>query len=99
MAAMPEVIEIHKYIHRAGDELLKTISNQLGAIMETLAEHTAELNRLKELAAKNQTELLAVLVKLQEAKDSAGNTTPEMDAAIAELATILKATDDAVADA
>ena len=92
-------IELHKYIHRATDELLATLIQQGQTIMATLEEHTAELNALKAKADKNHGELLAVLVKLQEAKDAAGNTTPEMDAAIAELAAVLKSTDDAVPDA
>lgn len=76
-----------------------SLINRLESIMTTQAQLAAQLTALAAQADKAKAEILAKFADLQAAIDAAGNTTPEVDAALAALATSIQATDDLVPDA
>ena len=66
--------------------------------MATQAEHAAELRALKEQNDKARAEVLAKIAALEEAINNAGNTTPEVDQALADLKASVQTDDDIVPD-
>jgi hypothetical protein len=75
------------------------ITQKLDTIIMTQAELAAKLAALKAQNDKADAEQLAALKKLQDALAAAGGTTPEVDAALAELSTSIQRDDDENADA
>jgi|GEM_PF-4368333 len=92
--------------------LLFSIKNQLTAIMATLTELAEQLNAATEQNEKARAEIVAMqtatnakieeqtaqITALEEALANAGNTTPEIDAAMAALKASIQADDDMNAD-
>lgn len=72
---------------------------KLESIMTTQAQLAAQLTALAEQATKAKNEVLAKFDELQVAITNAGNVTPEVETALAALATAVQATDDLVPDA
>lgn len=68
-------------------------------IMATQAELAQSLRDLKAQNDKASTEQAAALKKLQDALDAAGATSPEVDAALADLKASIQADDDQNPDA
>jgi hypothetical protein len=79
-------------------ELLTTIKTQNLQIMATQAEHAQELRNIKEQNDKARAEVLAKIADLETAIVNAGNTTPEVDAALASLKESVQIDDDIVPD-
>jgi type II secretory pathway component PulF len=79
--------------------LLKLLIQQGEKIMATQAEVTAELVALKDQNEKAKVEILAKLAALEAASANAGQSTPEEDAALADLKASIQGTDDIVPDA
>jgi len=67
--------------------------------MATQAEHAEQLRALLAQNEKARTEQDAALKRLQDALDAAGGTTPEVDAAMADLAASIQKDDDENPDA
>lgn len=67
--------------------------------MATQAEHAQALRDLKDQNEKARAEMLVKFTALEEAVANAGNTTPEVDAAMAELKASIQADDDLTPDA
>ena len=59
----------------------------------------AELTAIKDQNEKARTEILAKIAALEEALANAGNTTPEVDAALADLKASVQTDDDLNPDA
>ncbi len=81
---------------------LEHINQRLEKIMATQAELAKDLTAISEHVAKIGTETSATLQKvtdLETALANAGNTTPEVDAALAALKAQVQVVDDLVADA
>lgn len=70
--------------------------------MATQAEIAQELRNLKDQNEKARAEhaaaQAAIMKRLQDALDAAGNSTPEVDAAMADLKASIQADDDENAD-
>lgn len=67
--------------------------------MATQAEHAQELRDLKSQNDKARQEILDKIAALEEALATAGNTTEEVDAALADLKASVQIDDDIVPDA
>lgn len=76
------------------DHLAVSITNLKEVIMATSAEHAQQLRDLKTQNEKARAENAAAFKKLQDALDAAGGTTPEVDAAMADLKASIQADDD-----
>lgn len=68
-------------------------------IMSTQAEQAQQIRDLTAQVTKTRNETLAKIAALQTALDNAGGTTPEVDAAMAELKAAVQLSDDDVPDA
>lgn len=79
--------------------LLLFLIYQNHKIMGTQAQHAQELRDLKAQNDKARAEVLAKITSLEEALANAGNTTPEVDAALADLKASVQTDDDIVPDA
>lgn len=73
----------------------RSINKKLKLIMANQAEHAAELRALKEQNDKARAEVLAKIAALELA---IGQTTPEVDAALANLKASVQTDDDIVPD-
>jgi ABC-type transporter Mla subunit MlaD len=80
-------------------QLIATINSAKEEIMATQAQTTQAVNALKDQVVKSRDEIVARLAELQTAVDNAGNSTPEMDAALEGLRTAVQGVDDIVPDA
>jgi len=78
---------------------LDSIHLKLDNIMATQAQLAQELRDVKAQNDKSRTEILAKIAALEEAIANAGNTTPEVDTALAELKASVQTDDDIVPDA
>lgn len=89
---------IHIHIHHHNDEndLIITL---LKKIIMTQSELAAELKSAKDQNEKARAEILAKFTALEEAVANAGNTTPEVDTALAELKASIQTDDDLNPDA
>jgi len=90
------------FVHEDDDALDCTILRKLEAILATQAELAADLASVKDSVTKIGAETSATLVKVAEleALIAAGfQTSPEIDAALAEVKAGLQAVDDLVVDA
>lgn len=67
-------------------------------IMATQAQHAAELRAIKAQNEKARAEVLAKIAALEEAINNAGNTTTEVDEALADLKASVQVDDDIVPD-
>lgn len=67
--------------------------------MATQAQLAQELRDIKTQNEKARTEILAKIAALEGAIENAGNTTPEVDTALAELKASVQADDDLNEDA
>lgn len=74
------------------------LKEQNKAIIMTQAEELALLQALKVQNEKAKGEILAKIATLETAVANAGNTSPEVDAALADLKTSIQSTDDIVPD-
>lgn len=81
------------------NSLLKTIIKNQNKMALSQAEAAAELVRIKDQILKSRAEILAKIEALEIAQQNAGNVTPEVEAAMAELKDAAQATDDIVPDA
>jgi hypothetical protein len=68
-------------------------------VMVSQAEHAAALAALKDQVVKTRAETLEKIAKLEEAVANSGNTSPEVDEALAALKTAVQAADDDIPDA
>ncbi len=71
---------------------------KLDKIMATSSEHAQSLRDLKAQNDKSREEILAKITSLEEAVVNAGNTTPEVDQAFADLKASVQTDDDIVPD-
>lgn len=78
---------------------MKRVIYRLEEIMATQGEHAQALRDLKAQNDKAAAEQADALRRLQEALDNAGGTTPEVDAAMADLRASIQAEDDLNPDA
>lgn len=78
--------------------LLKLLNSKLDTIMATQAELAQELRDLKAQNDKARAEILQKIADLEAAIVAAGNTTPEVDAALADLKASVQTDDDIVPD-
>lgn len=62
--------------------------------MATQAEHAADLRALKDQNEKARAEIVAAIKALEDALANAGSTSPEVDAAMADLKASVQADDD-----
>lgn len=76
----------------------KSINKKLNLIMANQQQHAAELRALKEQNDKARAEVLAKIADLEAAIIAAGNTTPEVDTALADLKASVQTDDDIVPD-
>lgn len=93
-------IEIH--YHGLGIDAAANIIERLENIMGTQAELAAQINSVTNTVAKIGVETQSLLTKVTELTDliaAGGNTTPEVDAAIAALVAQASVVDELVADA
>ena len=74
--------------------LMGIILERLGKIMTDQATHAAELAAIKDQLTKASGEIVAKVAALEAAFAAAGGTTPEVDAAVADLRAIAQALDD-----
>jgi hypothetical protein len=81
--------------------LLLTINNHLKQkfIMATQAELAQQLRDITAQNEKSRTEILAKIADLETALANAGNTSPEVDEAVAALKASVQTDDDIVPDA
>ncbi len=68
-------------------------------IMATQAEHAQELRNITTQNEKARQEIIARIQQLEEALDSAGGTTPEVDEALVALKASVQTDDDLHTDA
>jgi hypothetical protein len=86
----------HTYYHETDVcEILKLLKQ----ILMNQAELAAELKAVKDQNEKSRAEVLAKFKALEDAIVAAGNTSPEVDAALADLKASVKADDDLIEDA
>lgn len=74
------------------------IIEQNKAIIMTQAEELALLQAMKVQNEKAKAEILSKISALETAVANAGNTSPEVDSALADLKTSIQGTDDIVPD-
>lgn len=95
-------IDVHHHFHfddhRSADEL-RRIRHFLEVIVATQTEHAAQLRALKVQLDKAKAEIVAKVSALETALSNAGATTPEVDAAFADLKIAVQAQDDLNVDA
>jgi uncharacterized membrane protein YccC len=93
----------HADIHIHGDPDVKpsldSITNKLKTIMATQAELAQQLRDVTAQNEKARGEILAKISELETALANAGNTTPEVDEALAALKASVQTDDDLNADA
>ncbi len=87
---------IHIYIHSENEDLIIKKLNQIMATQKELAD---QLAALKLQVDKSKAEVIAKIAALEQAIIDAGNTTPEVDAALADLKASVQAEDDVIPDA
>jgi hypothetical protein len=86
----------HTHYHESDDcEILKLLKK----ILMNQAELAAELKAVKDQNDKSRAEVLAKFDALEAAIVAAGNTSPEVDAALAELKASVQTDDDLIEDA
>ncbi len=93
-------IDLHVWLH--DDPAAHLILTKLEKLMASQAELAASLETVSAQVAKIGTEtagLLAKVTDLEAAIANAGNTTPEVDAALAALRAQVQVVDDLVVDA
>jgi len=96
---------IHHIIHfdkeHQNDLICKLdhIINKLNSIMATQAELAQQLRDIKDQNEKARVEILAKIAALEDALANAGNTTPEVDQAVADLKASVQTDDDLNPDA
>lgn len=93
------LIHIDKVIVESNDEKLDLIIKKLEEMGKTQAQIAQELRDMKVQNEKARQEMLAKLATLEEAVANAGNSTPEVDEAIADLKSSIQADDDLNPDA
>jgi len=74
--------------------LLGLIFERLGRIMTDQATHAAQLAAIKDQLTKASGEIVAKVAALEAAVAAAGGTTPEVDAAVADLRAVAQTLDD-----
>jgi hypothetical protein len=99
-------MEIHIHIHHHHDPVLDKLSQKIDFLTEKtkiiLMTQAEELQLLRDLKAQNEKAKAEILAKIQALEDAIANggaTTPEIDAALADLKTSIQSTDDIVPDA
>lgn len=75
------------------------LNRKVNCIMSTQQELAAQLTGLKDQLGKVAGEITGKIASLEEAVRNAGNTTPEVDQALADLRTTVQQLDDIVPDA
>jgi seryl-tRNA synthetase len=85
-------------IQRSMTKRNHSINLKLNHIMSTQAELAQQLRDIKDQNDKSRTEVLKKIADLETAIGNAGNTTPEVDAALAALKESVQTDDDIVAD-
>lgn len=78
---------------------LTIIQQELKTIMTTQVQTAADLLAVKAQLSKAAGEIVGKISSLEAALAAAGATTPEVDAAVADLKTLAQALDDVVPDA
>lgn len=85
--------------HHHNDHKLDEILNKLNQILMTQAELAQALTDAAAEAVKAKAEIVAKIADLEGAIANAGNTTPEVDTALAALKEAVQGVDDIVPDA
>jgi ABC-type transporter Mla subunit MlaD len=80
-------------------DVLHAISTLKDTLMATQAEHAADLVALKNQADKAKAEIIAKVAALEAAIANGSGTTPEVDAAMADLKGSIQGVDDLNQDA
>lgn len=93
------IIHFDKEHQNEVDKKLDLIILKLNKIMATQAELAQQLRDLTAQNEKARVEILAKIAALEQAIIDAGNTTPEVDAALADLKASVQTDDDIVPDA
>lgn len=94
-------IDRHYYFHFEKDETLEalhSINSKLQKIMLNQTELAQQITQLTEQINKSKAEITGKLADLETALANAGNTTPEVDAALTALKTAVQGVDDIVPD-
>lgn len=78
---------------------LKRIERKLNKIMATQTQEAEMLRAMKDQFMKAKGEIVGKIEALSDAVDTAGGTTPEVDAAMADLQSVAQQLDDIVPDA
>lgn len=91
------MFDIH--IHIQDKEQLTLIIKKLDKIMSDQTQLAADLQALTAQTEKAKAEIIAKVAELEAAITNAGNTTPEVDAALAGLKAAVQGVDDLNADA
>lgn len=89
-------IHIHHHYHFENEDL---IIQNLKQIMATQAELAQQLRDVTAQNEKSRQEILAKIEALEQAVIAAGNSTPEVDQALADLKASVQTDDDIVPDA
>ena len=95
------VVTEHYFFKKDKDESqdLNSIILKLNNIMATQAQLAQDLRNLKDQNEKARVEILAKIQALEDALANAGETTPEVDQALADLKASVQTDDDIVPDA
>ncbi len=96
---IPIHIDTLRIVLEPSPEALAELNAKLDKIMSTQAELATQLADLKTQNDKATAEQQAALAKLQAALDAAGQTSPEVDAALTALKTSIQRDDDLNPDA
>lgn len=90
--------KIDRVVLKLDDHSVELLNQKLNKIMSTQAELAEQLTALKDQTDKANAELLQKISDLEAAIVAAGNTTPEVDAALAALKDSVQKVDDIVPD-
>lgn len=87
------VEHLHLHFPHGGD-VLAAITDLKGTLMATQSEHAQALTDLAAQTEKAKAEVVAKVQALEDALANAGNTTPEVDAAMVALKGAIQGVDD-----
>lgn len=93
------VFSLYSQLDPQAMRLLLLINSKQELMMSTQAELSAQLVALTAQVVKSRNEIIAHVAAIQAALDAAGNTSAEVDAALAALRAELQITDDLIPDA
>jgi chromosome segregation ATPase len=92
-------MQIHIHVHNHAADFQKSIFSLLNKISMNQEELAQALSDLQAQTEKSDAELVTKIADLEKAVIDAGNVTPAVEAALANLKTSVQKVDDIVADA